>query len=143
MRLIRPKIVFRHSLLLLQKEKVRYIVIHHAQAERATWEDIHQWHLKRGWAGAGYHEYITKNGDVFILRGKWQRVHAKGYNKVSYGICLEGNYHKEKELSVLQMKSLMIRILVKRAEFPSAKVVLHRQLCDTDCPGQFFPRLKY
>ena len=55
MKLIKPNIIFRNSLRPLPKQNVKYIVIHHAEASKATWQDIHRWHQERGWAGAGYH----------------------------------------------------------------------------------------
>lgn len=142
MKLFTPNIMFRNRLIPLKKEEVKYIVIHHAQAVQATWENIHRWHLERGWAGAGYNEYIRKNGEVYILRGNRQGVHAKGYNRISYGICLEGDYRNEKEIPILQFHALMVRIVVKKLEFPHAQVKLHRQLCDTDCPGKYFPMFR-
>ena len=56
MKLIKPNIIFRNSLRPLPKQNVKYIVIHHAEASKATWQDIHRWHQERGWAGAGYHQ---------------------------------------------------------------------------------------
>lgn len=142
MKVITPDIKFRNSLIPLKKEEVKYIVIHHAEAVRATWREIHRWHLERGWAGAGYNEYITKSGEVYLLRGNRQGVHAKGYNRVSYGICLEGDYGKEKVIPFAQLHALVMRIIEKQAIYTKSVVVLHRQLCDTDCPGKYFPIIK-
>ena len=70
MKLIKPNTIFRNSLRPLPKQNVKYIVIHHAEASKATWQDIHRWHQERGWAGAGYHEYITKTGEVYLYKRK-------------------------------------------------------------------------
>ena len=40
--------------------KNEYIIIHHALAKNCTIEDVHRWHLDRGWNGCGYHYFIKK-----------------------------------------------------------------------------------
>lgn len=145
MKLIKPNIIFRNSLRPLPQQNVKYIVIHHAEASKATWQDIHRWHQERGWAGAGYHEYITKTGEVYLLRGSEtaeqckEGVHVKGHNRESYGICLEGNYNGEQRIPYAQMEALFLRIAEKKKIYPKAKIRLHKQLSSTDCPGKFFP----
>ena len=145
MNLIKHNIIFRNRLRPLPKQNVKYIVIHHAEASKATWQDIHRWHQERGWAGAGYHEYITKTGEVYLLRGSEtaeqckEGVHVKGHNRESYGICLEGNYNREQRIPYAQMEALFLRIAEKKKIYPKAKIRLHKQLSSTDCPGKFFP----
>lgn len=126
----------------LVPDKVKFIVIHHPMAKKASWRDIDRWHKERGWAGAGYNEYIRKDGNVYILRGEYEGVHAKGHNSESYGICVEGNYDIEKILPNEQQYALKIRILTLLKRYRNSKVVYHRDICSTDCPGKFFPDIK-
>ena len=88
MKLIKPNIIFRNSLRPLPKQNVKYIVIHHAEASKATWQDIHRWHQERGWAGAGYHEYITKTGEVYL------KIPAQNLGKGKVLISLKGTNHE-------------------------------------------------
>ena len=37
-------------------------ILHHASAKTCSAEDIHRWHLDRGWSGAGYHFLVRKDG---------------------------------------------------------------------------------
>ena len=57
--------------------------------------DVHDWHLKRGWSGIGYHYVIRRDGT--IERGRpinFDGAHAlaNGHNKYSIGISLVGGY---------------------------------------------------
>lgn len=57
--------------------------------------DVHDWHLKRGWSGCGYHYVIRRDGT--IERGRpinFEGAHAKanGHNNYSIGISLVGGY---------------------------------------------------
>lgn len=47
------------------------IVLHHAAAQQASPRQIHEWHLKRGWIGAGYNILVRKDGSVWELRPLW------------------------------------------------------------------------
>lgn len=58
-------------------------------------EDVHQWHLQRGWSGCGYHYVIRRDGT--IERGRpinFEGAHAlqNGHNKFSIGVSLVGGY---------------------------------------------------
>ena len=47
------------------------IILHHAEASRASVEEVNRWHLERGWTGIGYHFYIRKDGKVYRGRPEW------------------------------------------------------------------------
>ena len=58
-------------------------------------EDVHKWHLERGWSGCGYHYVIRRDGT--IERGRpinFEGAHAlqNGHNNYSIGISLVGGY---------------------------------------------------
>ena len=73
----------------LEKRKLtRRTILHHAEASNCTAEDIHRWHLNRGWAGAGYHFLVRKDGKVYRLRpedcvGAQYMVSAFGGNVIA------------------------------------------------------------
>lgn len=59
-------------------------------------EEVHQWHLDRGWSGCGYHYIIRRDGR--LQRGRplsKQGAHAgdNGHNKYSIGISFAGGYN--------------------------------------------------
>ena len=138
MNVLRANIQFTKSLTPLFMHQVEHIVIHHLKAKIATPEDIHRWHLNNGWIGAGYNEYIKKDGTVYIMRGDNVGAHTKGYNDKSYGIALEGDYDVETEMPELQLRSLIERIQHNKNKFKKAEVVGHGKLTNTSCPGNNF-----
>lgn len=125
------------------------IVIHHVAALTATPQQIHEWHLKRGWLGAGYHVYVRKDGSVWELRPLWAvGAHAEGVNDESIGVCAEGMYHPsdsqpyDREMPQQQFEALVKVVKDLMAEYPSIKWIKgHNQVegAATACPGSLFP----
>lgn len=115
------------------------IILHHAEASHASVEDINQWHLERGWAGIGYHFYIRKDGRIYRGRPEWAvGAHAQGHNKRSVGICCEGSYMTE-TMPQAQFDALVGLVREEMTKYPGAKVLRHRDVNSTDCPGANFP----
>jgi len=137
-------------------QKPNTIDIHHALSPNCTAQDVHRWHLDKGWKGIAYHYFIRKDGSVY--RGR-QENHVGGgllgsENKNKIEICLEGCYTDyvdkngkvltEKTVPEAQLTALIwlcndiktrwdIKSIKKHADYPSAK------LEGKDCPGKYFP----
>ena len=140
MNIIHTTFQYIQPLIPLKLDKTKFIVVHHIDADTATPEDIHQWHLGFGWAGFGYNEYIRKDGTVYIGRGDNIGAQCQGFNSCSYGIALEGNFDTTGHVPDAQWQALLARIQFHLARFPKNCVVVpHRELVDTSCPGQLFP----
>ena len=123
----------------LDLSKVEYIVLHHADAKNCTWKDINAWHKTNGWNCAGYAEFISKDGTVYIMRGDNIGAQCQDWNSKSYGICCEGDFDID-EISQPQFDSLVERIKYNIPRFPCFKdVVKHSKLFNTTCPGDKFP----
>ena len=115
------------------------IILHHAEASHASVEDINQWHLERGWAGIGYNYYVRKDGTIWRGRPEWAvGAHAKGHNDKSIGICCEGAYMTE-TMPAAQLAALkdLIRDIMSR--YGKLKLLRHKDVNETDCPGVNFP----
>ena len=85
------------------RRATKRIILHHAEYSRCTADDIHQWHIDRGWSGIGYHFFVRKDGSVY--RGRPENTvgaHASGANSDSIGICAEGKYMTETMPDVLE-----------------------------------------
>jgi len=126
---------------LSKRTKTDYIVLHHAAAVSCTADDIHRWHLNNGWVGMAYHFFVRKNGEVY--RGRpidTVGAHCEGYNSVSVGICAEGAYD-DKDSMMPEAQKAEIRCLVAELKkvYKTAKVVRHKDLNATSCPGKYFP----
>lgn len=140
MQIIKANLAYTKPLIPLVLEKVEYIALHHAEAFTASAENIHKWHLKNGWSGAGYNEYIRKNGDVIIMRGDNIGAQCDKMNSTTYGICVEGDYEKGTKMPDAQFNSLVQRIMYNKPRFPNLKSVEpHSALNATKCPGKNFP----
>lgn len=116
------------------------IILHHAEAKSATVEQINQWHLDRGWTGIGYHYYIRKDGSVYRGRPEWAvGAHAVGHNSVSIGICCEGSYMTE-TMPTAQLTALKALIRDVQSRYGGTlKLLRHKDVNSTDCPGTNFP----
>ena len=133
-------IVYKKQLVTLDLTKVFFIIIHHIDAKYATPEEIDKWHTDKGWNGAGYNEYIRKNGECIIMRGDHIGAQCLGMNSKSYGIALEGDYNEETIMPDAQMKKLVERIQYHKKRLPNKiEVVKHSKFVPTSCPGQYFP----
>jgi len=121
-------------------DKLRYIMLHHPAAVSYSPEQCHKDHLKNGWDGAGYNEYIRKDGTVYIMRGDHIGAQCHGMNSISYGICCEGNYDIERKMPTKQYNSLLLRIRYHIDRFPNfLEITPHKKFANTSCPGIFFP----
>ena len=124
------------------RKEIDLIVLHHAAHPTCSLEDIHQWHMDKGWGGIGYHYFIDKKGLIF--KGRPDNTigsHCKGYNDTSLGICMQGNFMVE-SMSEEQTKSLEWLLNKLCLQYAILVVKNHRDLKSTDCPGINFPKVK-
>ena len=126
-----------HFTNLSKRNKTDYIIIHHtASTSEMTVESIHQQHLNQGWAGIGYNLYINKQGEVWEGRPEeMSGAQCEGYNSVSIGVCLSGNFEIEQPTEK-QIEALKEIIGYLRTKYPNAEIVGHKDLNATACPGK-------
>lgn len=126
-----------------RRTKTDYIVLHHVGAKGSfAPEQIHAVHLKKGWRGIGYNFYVRKDGTIY--HGREENAaggHTLNYNQVSIGICFEGNFETE-TMPEAQLKAGKALLAYLRPKYPNAKIVRHRDLNATACPGKNFPFAK-
>lgn len=121
------------------RTKTERIILHHAYAKNCTADDIHRWHLANGWAGAGYHFLVRKDGSVYRLRPEDKvGAHAYGSNYNSLGICFEGNFMEE-DMSEEQKQAGKELVTYLKNKYNIKVVQAHRDVCATSCPGDKFP----
>lgn len=122
------------------RKKTTHIVLHHVGVVgNFTPEQIHAEHLRKGWRGIGYNFYVRKDGSIY--RGREENAaggHTLNYNEVSIGICFEGNFETE-TMSDAQLNAGRKLIEYLKPKYPDAKIVRHRDLNATACPGKNFP----
>jgi LysM repeat protein len=127
------------------------IVIHHSAVDRGNALEYDAAHRKRGMKnGLAYHFVIGNgrgNADGAIEMGRrWRQQLAGGHvrresqNKVAIGICLVGNFENY-DPTRKQLSSLEELLNYLQSEFlpRPVRVVGHRDLDRTLCPGRYFP----
>ena len=125
----------------------KLIVLHHSATVRGGAASFDVKHKARGWDGVGYDFVIgngtdTPDGEVeTTFRWTEQRdgAHTKGWNDLSIGICLVGNF-EDAEPSPAQRRSLggLLRYLRRRFSIPPERIVGHGAVGATLCPGKRF-----
>lgn len=124
--------------------KIDTIIIHSTAtpAGRAvTVADVTRWHRERGFATIGYHFLVGIDGTVYKGRPMAQvGAHCRGHNAHSIGIAYVGGALADCRTPAdtrTPEQCLALRTLVGELlrRFPGAKVVGHRDLAPTGCPG--------
>ncbi|MCM8791575.1 MAG: N-acetylmuramoyl-L-alanine amidase [Candidatus Omnitrophica bacterium] len=153
-RLIIPQAApLRPVIPLYKTDKWKYVIIHHSATDTGNGLSLFDLHMKRGFQGTGYH-FVIDNGTEGKLDGqieatpRWikQRdgahCRASGMNYKGIGVCLVGNFSKEK-VSSKQLESLvyLVNILRRYYHIPLRNILGHGQVTGarTECPGKNFP----
>ena len=133
-----------------------FVVIHHSGTRGGSVESIHREHRSRRdrngnpWLGIGYH-FVIGNGNGMpdgkispTFRWK-QQLHGAHCGSVRHngrgiGVCLIGDFEQTKP-TVAQQRSVisLIRLLTDHYEIAATRVLGHRKIRATLCPGRFFP----
>ena len=126
---------------LSRRSSIEYIALHHAEAVTCTAKQIHEWHKSNGWSGIGYHFFVRKNGEIYRGRPLWSLgAHVQGMNNCSIGICTEGDYHnRDKVMPEAQKQAIKELVTYLKGIYPEAKIVGHREIGDSNCPGRYYP----
>ena len=126
---------------LSRRSSTEYIALHHAEAVTCTAKQIHEWHKSNGWSGIGYHFFVRKNGEIYRGRPLWALgAHVQGMNNCSIGICAEGDYHnRDKVMPETQKQAIKELVTYLKGIYPEAKIVGHREIGDSNCPGRYYP----
>ena len=120
-----------------QPKAITHIVVHHSASPADTEvEEIRKWHIERGFSDIGYHKIITADGIIHDARPEnIVPASVKGKNKGTLAVCLTGNFEKYPPTE-FQLIALQLQIIHWKEKHPDAKVVGHRDLGPSECPGQ-------
>lgn len=119
-------------------DQITTLAVHHsASSRRTTLEDIRAWHLKRGWSDIGYHWVIEGDGETLVGRPAGSTgAHCRKHNNYTLGVCLVGdNTVDGRRWLPVQKESLRRLVASLRLVWPNLKVVGHKDLAATLCPG--------
>ena len=121
---------------------IKQIVIHHTASSRdkTTLQDVNNWHKARDFTLSslgyyvGYHYLILGTGEVIQTRRDTEMGCHTIPNTGKLGICLTGNFMIETP-SDAQLKSLSDLVDKIKTEYNITDVRGHRELSNTECPG--------
>lgn len=138
---------------LYKTNKWKYIIIHHSASDEGNSLFFRKVHRAKGWNEIGY-DFIIDNGSMgkgdgqievgprWIKQQNGAHCAAGGMNYKAIGICLVGNFSKER-VSQKQLDSLdyLVNLLRKYYNIPLSHIMGHGQVpgAKTECPGKFFP----
>lgn len=121
------------------RSKTDKIILHH----RAGFGDIlsiHKDHIKKGWAGIGYHFYVRCDGSVYRGRPiETVGAHCMGKNNESIGVCFEGDFTKEPMGKEQLLAGRRLIAFIEECYERNLLVSVHSDFAATACPGDKFP----
>jgi len=119
-----------------QPKVITHLVVHHSASHpNTTPKEIEKWHIERGFSGIGYHKIITADGIIHNARPEDEvPASIKGHNKGTLAVCLTGSFSRDTPTNY-QLISLQVLLQEWKIRFPSAKIIGHRDLAATECPG--------
>ena len=120
------------------------LVIHHIGGDcdrDVSAEEVHQWHINRGWSGIGYHFLIRKDGT--IERGRpidTVGAHVEGQNSHTIGINISGTFCNSlpTDAQIVSAAGLAADLCSMYRIRPSYNTIVgHCDLASTACPGNY------
>lgn len=125
----------------LDLSKITGIALHHMAHPTAGMDEIHQWHLARGWKGFAYNYWVDYDGNVYECRG----LNVGGglldpLNATVISVGFQGDYDKTQTMPKKQFLAGCELIRNLRLIIPSINEVDgHKHWQATSCPGKYFP----
>lgn len=139
MNIIKPDIKWNGAL--SPMKAIDSIALHHMAHSTAGIQDIHKWHLDRGWKGFGYNYWVDKKGNVYEGRGLNEGAGVLGENSHVLSIGFQGDYDSvDKAMPTAQFNAgvWICRKLI--VDIPAIRTVHgHKYWNSTSCPGKYFP----
>ncbi|NLG89649.1 MAG: hypothetical protein GX494_10680 [Clostridiaceae bacterium] len=142
MKILKKEFQWASPLIPLDLTKITGIAIHHMAHQTAGMDEIHQWHLARGWKGIAYNYWVDYDGNVYECRG----LNAGGglfdpLNDVVISIGFQGDYDKTQTMPKKQFYAGCEIIRYLRGIIPTITTVASHKhwQTSTSCPGKYFP----
>ncbi|WP_339295936.1 N-acetylmuramoyl-L-alanine amidase [Paenibacillus sp. FSL W7-1279] len=118
--------------------KVVFLVQHHMAHKTWGIHEVHDFHKNsRGWNGIGYNWWIGFDGTIYEGRGFHYGAGVSGHNHDSLHVGYQGDFTQQ-QMTDAQLAAGIALNAWLLGKYPSAKVVGHKELASTACPGQYF-----
>lgn len=118
--------------------KIDYIIVHCTDSPQ-NWskEDLLRCFRLRGWQHPGYHWAVLQGGQIVqLLNPAFIANGARGYNATSIHVAYVGGQNGKDNRTTEQRKALVNILFRLRSEYPSAKIIGHRDVNSSkSCPN--------
>ena len=114
-------------------------------AEARHMRQIQRWHLDRGWLTVGYHFVVSPSGRIFGGRPVDRLgAHVAGHNAGTVGICLMGNFERERptDAALAALEHVRTRLVPGGASVALLGHRDHRGHESSACPGRYLKTRK-
>lgn len=127
------------------RRKTNQIILHCSatpEGKDFTPEQVHRWHLERGFIGCGYNFIIERDGTILECRPEnCVGAHCTNHNSFSVGICYiggmdENNKNPRDTRTVEQKESMyqLVQYLLEKYHLTLMDVHCHREFANKQCP---------
>ena len=122
------KIPIRNRTFTLDKSELRennpQSIILHSTYLYPEFQDLLNFHKSLGWAGVGYHFFVSKKGDIYQARPlNLEGAHSLGFNTSSIGLCFNSPNGNPTDKVVSNVKQLIDRL----KESNDLEIISHTQ----------------
>lgn len=123
--------------------EIREIIIHCSatpEGREVSLEEMHRWHVHRGFSDVGYHFLVHLDGRVEAGRPLHRTgAHCRGHNVGSIGICYIGGLtatdrSPKDTRTPAQREALHALVTLLRLHFPKATLHGHNEFAAKACP---------
>ncbi|XP_051033477.1 N-acetylmuramoyl-L-alanine amidase [Phodopus roborovskii] len=129
---------------------LRFLYVHHTyvpappcttfQSCAANMRSMQRFHQnERHWDDIGYSFVVGSDGYVYEGRGwHWVGAHTRGHNSRGFGVAFVGNYTGSlpRDTALNTVRDLLPSCAIRAGHLqPDYKLLGHRQLVHSDCPG--------
>lgn len=138
-----------------KEKRWRYIIVHHTASDLGNLEYYRRIHQQeRGWDDIAYH-FVINNGSFQTIPGQIEesnlwKERRRGYstsnkwvNTFAIAIVIVGNLNNHPPLP--QQYESLINLLVqlsKQYNIPPERIIGHREIQNTECPGKYLNMAK-
>lgn len=121
-------------------DKIDMVVVHHSATATGTAEAYARYHVSNnGWPGIGYHFVIDKDGTIHQTNElETISYHVSGQNTNSIGICLTGDYDRQKPPEEQLNKCAQLIAMLRQQIGRPLKIRGHAAFSTKTCPGLHF-----
>jgi len=125
----------------LEQSNITALALHHMEHMTAGMDEVHRWHLNRGWKGFAYNYWIDYEGNIWECRGLNRGGALEDpHNDYALSIGFQGDFDVLAKMPRKQFIAGVELIRYLKKLLPTIRQVAgHRHWQSKTCPGVYFP----